>query len=108
MSLIKDKYITAENQIRLQKLILKVARETFPDFSTGGCTPFYTSEAWAARGEDYGTKSKLVVVYDGGELRPFFSLDEGYTLYEKMRKALDEAGYWVEQCTGWYSAIYKK
>jgi hypothetical protein len=106
----KDKYITAPEQIRLQKLILKVARSFFgEDFSTGGCTPFYSPRDWEERGEEYGTHSKLVVVHDGGDLAYFFDYNqEAYSYMLKMQKALEAAGYYSEACTCWYSAIYKR
>ena len=71
----------------------------------------------------YGAKSHLVVVYDGGTIRPVFSMDaaydldcavyretgkkrEPYALYEGMQAKLREAGLYFEECTGYYSAIY--
>lgn len=75
---------------------------------TGGCKSFYSPDEWRVRGEEYGCESELIVVYDGGSLRPFFNLDaECYSLNEEMRKALDEAGLHVEECTGWYAAVYR-
>jgi hypothetical protein len=91
---------------------------------TGGCTAFYSPVAWRARGEEYGKKSELIVVYDGGDLRPVFSMDAAYdldcmiyqetgkpsttpySLYEGVQAKLREAGFHVEECTGWYAAIY--
>lgn len=77
---------------------------------TGGCKSFYSPAEWKARGEEYGTESELVVVYDGGDLRPFFNMDDaypGYDLHEKMRQALAKAGLYAEECTGWYGAVYR-
>ena len=90
---------------------------------TGGCRAFYSPAEWKDREEKYGTDSHLVVVYDGGALRPVFSMDdayehdcdnyqqtgekrEPYALYEGMQKKLREAGLYFEECTGWYSAVY--
>jgi hypothetical protein len=73
---------------------------------TGGCKTFYSPAEWAARGEDYGTNSELVVVYDGGDVRPFFNCNETFVYFEKMIEALQPAGLYFEQCTGWYAAIY--
>ena len=89
----------------------------------GGCKAFYSPAEWAAREESYGTKSSLVIVYDGGAMRPVFSMDaaydldcaiyqetgkkrEPYSLYEGMQAKLREAGLYFEECTRWYSAIY--
>jgi hypothetical protein len=68
----------------------------------------YTPLDWSIRGESYGTESELVVTHDGGCWAPFMSHDyQEYSLMEKLNKALEEHGYYVEQCTGWYSAIYE-
>ena len=91
--------------------------------NTGGCQAFYSPAAWVAREEQYGTKSHLVVVYDGGAMRPVFSMDaaydldcgnyrqtgkarDPYQLYEGMQKKLREAGLYFEECTRWFSAVY--
>ena len=76
---------------------------------TGGCRAFYTPEEWKERGERYGLTSELIVVHDGGDLAPFFNWDyERRDLRESMDKALKKAGYYCEQMTCWYAAIYKK
>lgn len=73
---------------------------------------FYSPSEWSQRGEDYGTKSLLIVTYDGSELARFFSMDECYNIgsydsYEALQECLNESGYFFEECTCWYSAIYK-
>ena len=95
---------------QLQKLILDTAT-ICDEVHTGGCRPFYSPQEWKEHGEEYGTDAVLIVVYDGGDLRYFFnpSAEWGASkLCDKMRKALAKHGYYYEQCTGWYSAIYKK
>lgn len=101
------------------------------DISTGGCKAFYSPEEWQDRKELYGTKSVLVVVYDGGDLRRFFNMDaaydssldykdflkgedrdlpKGFNMYgsvENMQESLRIAGFFAEECTGWYAAIYE-
>lgn len=75
---------------------------------TGGCRAFYTPKEWSERGEQYGTKSLLVVVYDGGDLYNFLSYNSEWDgCKEVLRKALEDAGVYAEACTGWYSAIYE-
>jgi hypothetical protein len=91
--------------------------------NNGTCKAFYAPAEWAAREEAYGTESHLVVVYDGGTIRPVFSMDAAYDLdcavyqetgktrtpyglYEGMQDKLREAGLYFEECTSWYSAIY--
>ena len=74
----------------------------------GGCKTFYSPEAWADRGEAYGTESLLVLVHDGGSLAPFCNLDYGaFKLFDGFQEELSKHGYFCELCTGWYSAIYK-
>lgn len=83
---------------------------------TGGCRAFYSPKEWQVRGEEYGTKSELLVVYDGGDLRYCFSLDacyetgakDCYSLYEGMQAELEKIGLYFEECTCWYSAIYSR
>lgn len=74
---------------------------------TGGCKTFYSPAEWKARGEEYGLDAELIVVYDGGDVRPFFSYEYGDTAAEVMDAALASVGLWSEPCTYWYSAIYK-
>lgn len=89
----------------------------------GTCQAFYSPTEWTEREESYGTKSHLVVVYDGGAIRPVFSMDAAYDLdcavyretgksrkpyglYEGMQAKLREAGLYFEECTRWYAAVY--
>ena len=70
--------------------------------------PFYSPEVWEERGEADGTESKLIVVHEGGELAEYCNMDYmKYDLCEKFTAYLGEYGYYIEQCTGWYSAIYE-
>lgn len=81
---------------------------------------FHAPSAWD---HEYGARSHLVIAYEGGSLRPVFSMDaaydldcahyrktgksrEPYALYEGMQEKLREAGLYFEECTGWYSAVY--
>lgn len=78
---------------------------------TGGCKAFYSPSEWEERGEDYGKGSVLIVCHDGGDLACFFNWDQadetGYRMINDMQEALDAEGLYAEQCTGWYTAIYK-
>lgn len=88
--------------------ILAVLRK-YDATDTGGCDTFYSPKAWLERGEQYGTNAELIVVYDGGAVRPFFEWEGyGYSLIEEMNAAIDNAGCWTEKCTCWYSAVYPK
>jgi hypothetical protein len=74
----------------------------------GGGGKFYSPQEWEDRGEDYGTKSLLIVTHDGGDHASAFNWDyERYDVIEDLRLRLKEIGVYAEQCTSWYSAIYK-
>lgn len=76
--------------------------------NTGGCKMFYTPEEWKERRELYGTESLVVVVHDGGDHAAYFNWDyECYKLIESLGEELAKIGCFAEQCTCWYSAIYK-
>lgn len=86
-------------------VILKVLNKY--EAESGGCKTFYSPKEWADRRESYGTKSHLIVVYDGGDVGNFFNMNHGsYKLYEEMQEALAKVGLYFEECTGWYAAIY--
>lgn len=98
------------------EIIMTVLRK-YNALDTGGCQSFYSPKEWQKRGEKYGCESELLVVYDGGDLRPFFSMDacydllarpgtkNCYALYEEMQDALKAEGFYFEECTGWYSCV---
>lgn len=74
----------------------------------GGCSAFRSPESWKARGERYGTGSVLIVVHDGGDAAQYFNADyEDHRAVESMRAELEKIGLYPEQCTSWYSAIYR-
>ncbi len=91
------------------------AAEVLRDFAikhdltfTGGCKVFYSPTEWKARGEEYGTTSLLVIVYDGGSVRKAVSLDGfAYDLHEEFRQVLAGLGLICEECTCWYAAVYR-
>jgi hypothetical protein len=75
---------------------------------TGGCRAFFSPEEWAKRGESFGLKSCLVVCHDGGDLAQAFNLDYcAHQLHGKLNDEMAKEGFFVEQCTAWYSAVYK-
>lgn len=81
---------------------------------------FYAPAEWRERGEEYGRDSLLVIVYDGcATLKQVFSMDycyeavaarrgypACYSHYEAMQQKLAEAGFFFEECTRYYAAIY--
>jgi len=90
------------------RLILKQVQATFGQGANGGgCRAFYAPEEWKARGEKYGCKSLLVIVYDGGDMYNVFGHPEfGWDLREKVEVELEKIGLYMEACTHWYSAVY--
>lgn len=74
---------------------------------TGGCKTFYSPKEWQEKGNRYGTKSVLIVVYDGGDVSKVCNIDkENYDLNEHFCKFMNKFGYSFEECTCWYGAIY--
>jgi hypothetical protein len=74
----------------------------------GGCRAFYTPEEWTDREELYGQDSELVVCHDGGDAAAYFNYDyECYKMMDFMQRELERHGMYAEQCTSWYTAIYK-
>jgi len=71
---------------------------------TGGCRAFYSPAEWKYRGEDYGTESLLVIVYDGGDVGEAARMDGA--IYEQVRFVLEARGMYIEECTHWYAAVY--
>jgi len=75
---------------------------------TGGCKTFYSPKEWRERGEDHGRQSLLVLVYDGGDVYSIFNPDDYNWDYEsKLADKLIKYGLYIEQCTNWYSAVYR-
>jgi|TARA_R110002110_G_scaffold289290_1_gene503550 hypothetical protein len=67
-----------------------------------------TPEEWRDSGEDYGRESSMIVVHDGGDHAGYFNLSYcQYDQIDKMHNALKRLGFYAEQCTCWYSAIYR-
>jgi hypothetical protein len=73
---------------------------------SGGCKVFYSPKEWRLRGEEYGTSSELIVVYDGGAHRELFEPEYSFSFTEELTASLRKSGLWFEPCTCWYSAIY--
>ena len=67
----------------------------------------HTREEWDG---EYGKGALLILQhYRGDPLWPYVNYDGGqYEKIEQLADALSAAGFWVEDCTGWYSAVYEK
>lgn len=105
--------------VRAYETITAFLRERFDGDlpETGGCKTFYSPKEWAERGEEYGRSSVLIVVYEGSDVAPFFSLDacyeqarpgksNCYARQEAMADKLGAIGLYSEECTTWYCAVY--
>ena len=92
----------------IAEVFVKIAKEISENPSDGGCKAFYKASEWRARGEDYGTDSELVVVYDGGDLYSICNTTAGCPSFDdSLQEELFKKGYFFEQCTTWYGAVYK-
>jgi hypothetical protein len=58
----------------------------------------------------YGKGALLILEhYLGDPLWPYVNYDGlQYGKIEQLSDALSAAGFWVEDCTGWYSGVYEK
>ena len=91
---------------RAAQVILNVLKKN-KETHTGGCKALYTPGEWRKRGEEYGLKSELVVVHDGGDVASYFNYDyEEYGRCDEMTNALGSKGLFAEPCTSWYTAVY--
>ena len=93
----------------LCKKVLTAARKVMKEEPyTGGCRTFYSPAEWKERGEEYGLESELILCHDGGDFASLLNSSYGcYDQMERFSKAMEKYGYYVEQCTSWYSAVYK-
>jgi hypothetical protein len=67
----------------------------------------HTREEWDG---EYGKGALLILEhYLGDPLWPYVNYDGlQYGKIEQLSDALSAAGFWVEDCTGWYSGVYEK
>jgi hypothetical protein len=73
-----------------------------------GDTSFFTPEEWCARGEEYGTDSKLILAFEGG----LFSVMNGYLdtrdLYDEFDRLVEGFGYFFELGNAWNMGFYPR
>jgi hypothetical protein len=75
----------------------------------GGGGKFYSPAEWRERGEEYGLGSLLLVTHDGGDHAGAFNSDyEQDELHQRLHDRLSAHGFYAQQCTSWYSAIYQR
>ena len=76
---------------------------------TGGCKAFYSPDEWLLRGEKYGIDSQLIICHDGGDLSDIFGAEgHMHPANAEIERDLTGIELFVESCTGWYSAVYKR
>jgi hypothetical protein len=93
-----------EDQTNLCKSIVKWLKDKELT-KTGGCKAFHNPVTWD---EKFGNKSELIICHDGGDLAHVCNMDySNYDLIDEFQDFLNQLGYYAEQCTTWYSAIYK-
>lgn len=75
----------------------------------GGCTTFYSTEAWQAKeGKGaFGLNSLLICCHDGGDFAPMANMAYEDPAYGEFDTFLRSKGFYMEACTGWYSAVYR-
>ena len=87
---------------------LRPAMEAPGGLTSGGCRVFHAPKDWTVRRQErYGAQSALIVVYDGGAHRDSFTYGDNPAAQDAMRAALKAAGFYFEECTGWYGAVYE-
>lgn len=97
---------------QLKELVLQAAEEVLDDVGREELlrdSPFYTPEEWAARGEEWGLNSQLVLVHEGSWFSYLLNLEEqAYALYDAFAEKLNQIlpDYHFELCTSWCSALY--
>jgi len=113
-----------EDGAKALEVIRKFLTERGVDDERNDSKVFWSPAEWKAKGEMYGTESVLIVMYDGSYVRNVFSMDACYEIgcmvrqetgksinayepYEALQDALREEGFFFEECTGWYAAVYK-
>lgn len=91
---------------KIAKTVHSVAKKHLgsePD--AGGGKTFVHPSEWDG---EYGKESLLIIVHDGGDYAKYFNMDyQDYEAIELMSKALDKLGVFVQDCEGWYSAVYE-
>ena len=97
-----------------RKLVFAIRKLAFGfAWSAGGQKVFWSPKEWAEKGEQYGKGAELVILHEGGDHAPFFSLDHAsydlnpYVDFEFTMAFLKKHGYWAEGLYTWSTAIYK-
>jgi hypothetical protein len=111
MSFDKDNWAVPTGLSRkARKLALALVRLAKERNWNAGQKVFWSPKEWKDKGECYGLESELVILHEGGDHAPFFSLDhsfESYDSYEEQLKFLSQYGFYCEGLYTWSSAVYE-
>lgn len=119
MSFDKDNWAVptglSRNARKLALAIVKLAKERN---WYAGQKVFWSPKEWKEKGERYGEGAAFIVIHEGGDHAPYFSMDHAYETgsykqYEEQLKLLSEHDFWSEGIYRWstsineYKEIYK-
>ena len=113
MSFDKDNWAVPTGLSRkARKLALALAKLAKKRDWNAGQKVFWSPQEWKNKGESYGLQSELVILHEGGDHAPFFSLDYSYNggsydQYEEQVKFVGKHGFFCEGLYSWSSAIYE-
>ena len=113
MSYDKDNWAVPTGLSRkARKLALALAKLAKQRNWFAGQKVFYSPQEWNDRGEPFGKNAALIILHEGGDHAPFFSMDYSYEAgsyedYENQINFLKEHGFWSEGMYRWSSAIYE-
>ena len=97
-----------DDTARAVKLIRSFIRRQRPAANSDGGRTFYSPSEWALRKEEYGLQAVLIINHDGGGLAPYCDYARGDSgKLQRFAQFLQSHGFLLEQCTCWYSAVYK-
>ena len=113
MSYDKDNWAVPTGLSRkARKLALALAKLAKERNWNAGQKVFWSPKQWRDKGEPYGENSSLIILHEGGDHAPFFSMDYSYEAgsydqYEEQLKFLSGYGFWSEGIYRWSTAIYE-
>lgn len=67
---------------------------------------FYTPEEWRARGEEYCTDSKLILVFEGNLFSVMNGYTDSYKLYDEFDRFVRGFGYYFDLGNAWNMGFY--
>lgn len=113
MSFDKDNWAVPTGLSRkARKLAVAIAKLAKQRDWNAGQKVFWSPKEWKEKGEHHGLNAELVILHEGGNHAPFFSLDHSYDTgsydqYEEQLKFLSQYGFFCEGLYTWSSGIYE-